>query len=252
MAQRMESAASPGGVMLSESTARLVEDQVTLGDQKLVRIKNAEEPISARPLRAVDGEGHRAARSECRLVGRAFERDALGDAISRALNGGGGAVAVAGPPGIGKSRLVRESSDFAKSLGAEVLQIYCESDTREVASHVIARAVRSAENVGGLSADEARTQIRGRLADRDERDLLLLYDLLGIRDVSVAVPDLSPDARRRRIVEILTDGAATQLRAHRLCRRGRTLDRHGERGSACRVGCGASRHAVVDDRDLSA
>ena len=33
MAQRMESAAPPGGVMLSESTARLVEDTTRLGDR---------------------------------------------------------------------------------------------------------------------------------------------------------------------------------------------------------------------------
>jgi class 3 adenylate cyclase len=32
MAQRMESVASPGGVMLSESTARLVDGEAVLGD----------------------------------------------------------------------------------------------------------------------------------------------------------------------------------------------------------------------------
>ncbi|MCW2550622.1 MAG: adenylate/guanylate cyclase family protein [Mycobacterium sp.] len=38
-AQRMESVAPPGGVMLSESTARLVEHCVTLAEPELVRIK---------------------------------------------------------------------------------------------------------------------------------------------------------------------------------------------------------------------
>ena len=33
MAQRMESVAPPGGVMLSESTARLVEHMVVLGNR---------------------------------------------------------------------------------------------------------------------------------------------------------------------------------------------------------------------------
>ena len=41
-AQRMESVASPGGVMLSESTARLVEHTVTLAEPEWVRIKGAE------------------------------------------------------------------------------------------------------------------------------------------------------------------------------------------------------------------
>ena len=46
-AQRMESAAPAGGVMLSESTARLVEHAVTLADPEWVRIKGADEPVRA-------------------------------------------------------------------------------------------------------------------------------------------------------------------------------------------------------------
>ena len=39
LAQRMESVAPPGGVMLSESTARLVEHTVMLAEPEWVRIK---------------------------------------------------------------------------------------------------------------------------------------------------------------------------------------------------------------------
>src|SRR6476619_6778345 len=52
-AQRMESVAPPGGVMLSESTARLVEHTVMLGEPEWVRIKGADEPVSARRLVAI-------------------------------------------------------------------------------------------------------------------------------------------------------------------------------------------------------
>ena len=44
MAQRMESVAPPGGVMVSASTARLVEDAATLGEAELVHIKGTDEP----------------------------------------------------------------------------------------------------------------------------------------------------------------------------------------------------------------
>ena len=47
MAQRMESVASPGGVMLSASTARLVEGAATLGESELVQIKGADAPVPA-------------------------------------------------------------------------------------------------------------------------------------------------------------------------------------------------------------
>jgi class 3 adenylate cyclase len=45
MAQRMESAAPPGGVMLSASTAQLVDDAATLGESELVQIKGGDEPV---------------------------------------------------------------------------------------------------------------------------------------------------------------------------------------------------------------
>ena len=48
MAQRMESVAPPGGVMLSESTARLVEHAFVLGEPEMAHIKGADAPGSAR------------------------------------------------------------------------------------------------------------------------------------------------------------------------------------------------------------
>ena len=53
MAQRMESVAPPGGVMLSESTARLVEDAAVLAEPEMVRIKGADDPVAARRLLAM-------------------------------------------------------------------------------------------------------------------------------------------------------------------------------------------------------
>ena len=44
-AQRMEAVAPPGGVMLSESTARLVEHAAVLGEPERVRIKGADDAV---------------------------------------------------------------------------------------------------------------------------------------------------------------------------------------------------------------
>ncbi|MGP0080845.1 adenylate/guanylate cyclase domain-containing protein, partial [Mycobacterium sp.] len=60
MAQRMESVAPPGGVMLSASTARLVEGAASLSDFESVRIKGAEEPVPVRCLLGM-ADGHRPA-----------------------------------------------------------------------------------------------------------------------------------------------------------------------------------------------
>src|ERR1700721_2851730 len=48
MAQRMESVAPPGGVMLSASTARLVVGVANLAEVESVRIKGADTPVPAR------------------------------------------------------------------------------------------------------------------------------------------------------------------------------------------------------------
>jgi class 3 adenylate cyclase len=56
MAQRMESVAPPGGVMLSASTARLVEGAAALGKPESVRIKGAEEPVPAQRLLGMGNE----------------------------------------------------------------------------------------------------------------------------------------------------------------------------------------------------
>src|ERR1700758_1085372 len=57
MAQRMESVAPPGGVMLSASTARLVDGVATLGESELVQIKGADALVPARRLLGMGG-GH--------------------------------------------------------------------------------------------------------------------------------------------------------------------------------------------------
>src|ERR1700733_1600533 len=119
MAQRMESVAPPGGVMLSASTARLVEGAASLGELEWVRIKGAEAPVPARRLLSM-GDGHRApARAESNLVGRRWEMAAVEGLLDRAIDGHGAVVTVVGSPGIGKSRLVREAAALAAANGVE-------------------------------------------------------------------------------------------------------------------------------------
>ncbi|ORB57804.1 hypothetical protein BST40_03690 [Mycobacterium persicum] len=55
MAQRMESAAPPGGVMISESTGRLLENAAVLRDYELGQIKGTDVPVPAHRLLAVGG-----------------------------------------------------------------------------------------------------------------------------------------------------------------------------------------------------
>src|SRR6516164_9732043 len=207
MAQRMESVAQPGGVMLSESTARLVEGAAVLGDAELVQIKGVDVPVPARRLLGM-GDGHRTVgRAESNLVGRRWEMSAVEGLLDHAIDGHGAVVGVVGSPGIGKSRLVREVAAIARRSNVEVFTTFCESHATDVSFRVVARLLRTAFGVEGLDAEVARAQVRARVPDADPEDVALFDDLLGIADPEVELPKLDPDARRRRLTA-LVNGAS--------------------------------------------
>ncbi len=203
MAQRMESVAAPDGVMLSASTARLVDGSVAPGEPELVQIKGADEPVLARRLLGI-GDRHRALRrSESTLVGRGWEMSAVEGLFDRAVEGHGAVVSVVGPPGIGKSRLVREVAAIAGRQGVEVFTGFCESHTSQVPFHAVARLLRAATGVEGLDEQAARDRVRAQIPDADPEDLLLFDDLLGIGDAAAPLPSIDPDARRRRLTALV-------------------------------------------------
>ena len=148
MAQRMESVAPPGGVMLSESTARLVEHTVTLAEPEWVRIKGADEPVRARRLVAIGPRDGLVGRAEASLVGRRWEMAALDAMVERAIGGRGGVVNVVGPPGIGKSRVAREAAALAAGRGVEVFWAFCESHARDIPFHAVTRLLRAGSGDG--------------------------------------------------------------------------------------------------------
>jgi adenylate cyclase len=205
LAERMQSAAPPGGILLSESTARLVETAASLGDRELVHIKNSDEPVAAYVLVAVGRHGLR--RSETPLVGRNWELNTITALLDEAMTGAGCVVNIVGPPGIGKSRLAREAAAVAAGRGLPVVRTHCESHAREVPFHALARLLRSATEVDDLDAETARAHIRNQFADATPDDLALLDDILGIRDSAAELPDVAPEARRRRLTALINSAS---------------------------------------------
>ncbi len=203
MAQRMESVAPLGGVMLSASTARLVEGAATLGDAELVQIKGADAPVPARRLSSVADRDRSVAAAQSALVGRRWEMSAVGGLLERAVDGHGAVVTVVGSPGIGKSRLVRETASMASAQDVEVFSAYCESHASDVPFHVVAQLLRAAIGVRGLDAPAGRDRLRSRIPHADLEDMLLFDDLLGIADPGVELPKIDPDARRRRLTALV-------------------------------------------------
>jgi len=61
--------------------------------------------------------------------------------------------------------------------------------------------LRAVLGIVGLAGEEARARVRSQIPEAGAEDLLLLNDLLGICDSGC--PDISPDARRRRLVNLI-------------------------------------------------
>ena len=203
MAQRMESVAPPGGVMLSE----------------LDRAPRRRRGDARRP----ETSGHQGCRCCCpraaatrrhciagtfgprrsTLVGRGWELAALTALLDRAMNGHGCVASVVGPPGIGKSRIVAETVSLGASRGAQVFSTFCESHTAEVPLHASSRLLRAALGVDQLDDAAARALVGNEVPHAEPADLLLLYDALGIAETAAELPDIAPDARRRRLTALV-------------------------------------------------
>lgn len=202
-AQRMESVAPPGEVMLSETTARLVEHQADLVATEPVMIKGFDAPVCGFRLVSIRARGARSDRVEASLVGRRWELAALDAMLDRAIDGRGGVVSVMGPPGIGKSRVAREAAALATLRGVDVVWTFCESHARDVPFHLVTQLLRAVSGVTDLDNASARATLRDRLPAAGPQDLLLLDDLLGIADPDVPLPAIDPDARRRRLTAMI-------------------------------------------------
>jgi predicted ATPase len=145
-------------------------------------------------------------------VGREWELATLAAMLDRSMGGQGSVVGVAGPAGIGKTRLAREAVQLAKSRGVEVFSTFCESHATDVPFRVVARLLCAVAQVSGLDEQTARARLRERFADADPEDMLLLDDLLGIADPAVALPKIDPDARRRRLTALINTAQLARTR----------------------------------------
>jgi class 3 adenylate cyclase len=112
LAARMEQLATPGRILLTAATLRLVEAMVRVQALGPVPVKGLADPVEVFELVGATALRRRlqaaVARGLSPFVGRQLELAALQQALARAGAGQGQVVALLGEPGVGKSRLVYE------------------------------------------------------------------------------------------------------------------------------------------------
>jgi class 3 adenylate cyclase/tetratricopeptide (TPR) repeat protein len=126
LAARMEQLATPGSILLTAATLRLVEGMVQANPLGPVPVKGVDEPIEVFELVRASAIRRRlqaaVARGLTRFVGRQTELAALHQALERAGAGHGQVVALLGEAGVGKSRLVYEVVHSHRTQGWLVLE----------------------------------------------------------------------------------------------------------------------------------
>ena len=126
LAARMEQLATPGSIMLSGATLRLVESLIQVNALGPIPVKGMTEPVDVFELTGASSIRRRlqatVARGLTKFVGRDTEIEALHQALEQAGSGHGQIVAAVGEAGVGKSRLMYEFVHSHRTQGWLVLE----------------------------------------------------------------------------------------------------------------------------------
>jgi class 3 adenylate cyclase/tetratricopeptide (TPR) repeat protein len=200
-AQRFESAAPPGEVLVSADTRRLAIHSFEFEETAPLTLKGkAERVVGYRVIRRRYDE---IAPESTHFIGRDAELEFLRAAVADAVQGRGRVVNVVGEAGIGKSRLVGELRANLVS-GIDRLTVRCASFETNTPYALIADFIRGAFSIHAADDETvARTAITtgfaalGAELESTHADLLL--DILGY---GVRSP-LDPEVKPRILVTLL-------------------------------------------------
>jgi len=210
LAARVQQLAPPGGVTVTEQTARLAAGFFDFLDRGEQNLKGASTPVRVFELRGPGQIRSRLdssrARGFSRFVGRERELALLENALRGAQSGRPSVVLITAEAGAGKSRLCHEFVE--RTHGAAVHYARTLSHGRTLGFHVIVALARSLFGVGeSTSPSDLRADVRRGLGNLqpDPIALDLWLDLLGVSDHVPAPSALDPEARRTRLIRSLVD-----------------------------------------------
>ena len=210
LASRLQSLASAGSTVISDSTRTLVEGYFALRPLGRARVKGVSEPVNAHEVVGLGPLRTRLQRSAGRglskFVGRTKEKEALRRASARAYAGAGQIVAVVAEPGVGKSRLFFE---FKAEVQSEwtVLEAFSVSHGKGSAYLPIVELLRGYFRINdedSLLARREKVAAKTRALDPSLEDLLpYLHALLEIADDKDRLAGMDAQLRKSRTLDVV-------------------------------------------------
>jgi class 3 adenylate cyclase/predicted ATPase len=211
LAARLQGIAEPNGVVIAESTRKLLGNLFELEDLGPKDLKGIAEPVRAwaalRPSSVESRFEAMHATGLTALVGREEELELLLRRWSKAKTGEGQVVLLSGEPGIGKSRLTAALLERLADEPHTRLRYFCSPQHTDSALYpIIGQMERAAGFAHGDSAQAKLDKLDALLGptSTSAHDLALLADMLSLpNDGRYATLDLSPEQRRQRTLQAL-------------------------------------------------
>jgi len=213
LAARLQQAAEPGTVLMSEATSKLVGQQIelqALAHRPVLKgIDSAEDYYLARGLRQDSAPPLSTPDTPTApLFGRDTELQRLHTAWQQASNQACQVMGVQGDAGMGKSRLIQEFRRQLVANGVRVLECRCRPDASASPYLTLAEAIRRWLDI--RPQDNPRTSLLKLAAAlpmsaRQTEPLTLLAQLLGIATPPPASPQAAAPTGgpRRRLLDLL-------------------------------------------------
>jgi class 3 adenylate cyclase len=178
VAARMQTAAEPGTVLVTEATRRLTGDTFEVDDLGEIEVKGKAEPIHAyrilgRKVAPARKRGLAAVGLASPMIGREAPLRRLAELFEVAKAGRGRVAFVVGEPGIGKSRLLAElrrqvtgEPGDERPAGATWVEGRCVSYGRNLPYHLLIEVVRSMLGLPFLASErETRERLDRSLSE---------------------------------------------------------------------------------------
>lgn len=211
LAARLQALAEPDTVVIGPHTRRLLGDQFEYHDLGGVRLKGFAEPVRAYQVLGLSTvESRFDAMHGERLepvIGRQEEIELLLRRWEQAKAGEGKVVLLSGEPGIGKSRIAAAMQERIEGEPHACLRFFCSPRHQDSALHpLIVHLERTAgiarEDTAAMKASKLEALLaRSPRAQKHVAQLVAL--LLSPADVRHALPELSPQMRKKKTLAAL-------------------------------------------------
>ncbi len=212
LASRIQSATSPGRILVSNNTYYLAKYFFNFENIKAITIKGKEEPIEAYELLDAKKAESRfdiaVLAGLSRFCGRAAELTVLNKSLLKVENGNGQVVGIMGEPGIGKSRLIREFRESLTPGECIFFEGRCFHYGSSMPYRPLTDVLRSFFKIEeGDTESRMKEKIIAKARHMDDQmvsDLPFIHEMLSINIEDKSYFNIEPEYRRNKMFSTIT------------------------------------------------